>query len=63
VLPAVFAPLVAGLVPGVGTWVVFKIVTTVPERRRDQGFRWGRSDLRHSSRWLTAPTMPRRPWA
>ena len=22
-------------------WVVFKIVTTVPERRRDDGFRWG----------------------
>ena len=41
VLPAVFAPLVAGLVAGVGTWVVFKIVTTVPERRRDDGFRWG----------------------
>src|SRR5512132_4052401 len=41
VLPAVFAPLVAGLVAGLGTWVVFKIVTTVPERRRDDGFRWG----------------------
>jgi len=41
VLPAVFAPLVAGLVAGLGTWVVFKIVTTVPEQRRDAGFRWG----------------------
>jgi inorganic phosphate transporter, PiT family len=41
VLPAVFAPVVAGLVAGLGTWVVFKIVTTVPEQRRDAGFRWG----------------------
>ena len=41
VLPAVFAPVVAGLVAGIGTWVVFKIVTGVPERRRDDGFRWG----------------------
>ncbi len=41
VLPAVFAPVVAGLVAGLGTWLVFKIVTSVPERRRDKGFRWG----------------------
>jgi PiT family inorganic phosphate transporter len=41
VLPAVFAPVVAGLVAGLGTWIVFKIVTNVPERRRDAGFRWG----------------------
>jgi PiT family inorganic phosphate transporter len=37
VLPAVFAPVVAGL----GTWLVFRIVTDVPERQRDAGFRWG----------------------
>ena len=41
VLPAVFAPVVAGLVAGLGTWIVFKIVTNVPEQRRDAGFRWG----------------------
>jgi PiT family inorganic phosphate transporter len=41
VLPAVFAPVVAGLVAGLGTWLVFKIVTGVPEQRRDEGFRWG----------------------
>jgi PiT family inorganic phosphate transporter len=41
VLPALFAPVVAGLVAGLGTWLVFKIVTSVPERRRDAGFRWG----------------------
>ena len=41
VLPALFAPVVAGLVAGLGTWLVFKIVTGVPERRRDKEFRWG----------------------
>jgi PiT family inorganic phosphate transporter len=41
VLPAVFSPVVAGLVAGLGTWLVFKIVTNVPERQRDAGFRWG----------------------
>jgi len=41
VLPALFAPVVAGLVAGLGTWLVFKIVTGVPERRRDNEFRWG----------------------
>ncbi len=40
-LPAFFAPLVAGLVAGVGTWLVYRLVTTIPEARRDAGFRWG----------------------
>ena len=41
VLPALFAPLIAGLVAGLGTWVVFRIVASIPERRRDATFRWG----------------------
>jgi PiT family inorganic phosphate transporter len=40
-LPAFFAPLVAGLVAGIGTWTVYKLVTKIPEARRDTGFRWG----------------------
>lgn len=40
-IPAFFAPLVAGLVAGVGTWTVYRLVATIPERRRDAGFRWG----------------------
>jgi PiT family inorganic phosphate transporter len=63
VLPAVFAPVVAGLVAGLGTWLVFKIVTSVPERRRDEGSVGGRSDPPPWCRWLTAPTMLRKPWA
>jgi PiT family inorganic phosphate transporter len=47
VLPAVFAPVVAGLVAGLGTWIVFKIVTNVPQQRRDAGFRWGRVRRAH----------------
>jgi PiT family inorganic phosphate transporter len=41
IVPAFFAPLVAGLVAGVGTWMVYRIVARIPERRRDAGFRWG----------------------
>jgi PiT family inorganic phosphate transporter len=40
-IPAVAAPVVAGFVAGVGTWMVYKLVATIPERRRDAGFRWG----------------------
>ena len=40
-LPAFFAPLVAGLVAGIGTWLVYRIVTKIPRPRRDAGFRWG----------------------
>jgi PiT family inorganic phosphate transporter len=40
-LPAFFAPLVAGLVAGIGTWTVYKLVAKIPEARRDAGFRWG----------------------
>jgi inorganic phosphate transporter, PiT family len=41
VLPAIFSPVVAAVVAGLGTWIVFKIVTGVPEQLRDAGFRWG----------------------
>ena len=41
VLPALFAPLIAGLVAGLGTWMVFRVVASIPERRRDATFRWG----------------------
>jgi PiT family inorganic phosphate transporter len=41
ILPSIAAPLVAGFVAGVGTWLVFRIVAGVPEARRDEGFRWG----------------------
>ena len=33
--------MIAGTVAGLGTWIVFKIVTSIPEARRDAGFRWG----------------------
>ena len=40
-LPAFFAPLVAGVVAGLGTWIVYRLVAKIPEARRDAGFRWG----------------------
>ena len=41
VIPAVAAPVVAGLVAAIGTWLIYRIVARVPERRRNEGFRWG----------------------
>lgn len=41
VLPALFAPVVAGIVAAVGTFLVFKVVAGVAERFTEEGFRWG----------------------
>jgi PiT family inorganic phosphate transporter len=41
IIPAVCAPLVAGLVATVGTWLVYRAVRGVPEERTDRGFRYG----------------------
>ena len=41
VIPAVCAPLVAGLVATAGTWLVYRAVRGVPEARTDKGFRYG----------------------
>lgn len=41
VLPAVLAPVVAGLVATVGTWLIYRITNAVPEKSKERGFRWG----------------------
>ena len=41
VLPALLAPVVAGLVSTVGTRLIYKITSTVPTEKRGRGFRWG----------------------
>jgi inorganic phosphate transporter, PiT family len=41
IIPAVAAPLIAGLVAACGTWLVYRITRKVLARRREQGFRWG----------------------
>ena len=40
-IPAVAAPLIAGLVAACGTWLVYRITQRVLKRRREAGFRWG----------------------
>lgn len=40
-IPAMAAPLVAGVVAAVGTWLVYRIAANVPDRTRSKGFRWG----------------------
>lgn len=41
ILPAIASPVIAGLVAGVGTWLVFRITAGLAERFTDAGFRWG----------------------
>jgi PiT family inorganic phosphate transporter len=41
ILPAVMSPVLAALVAGVGTWLIYKIVAQVGERFKETGFRWG----------------------
>ncbi|MEH0147883.1 inorganic phosphate transporter [Corynebacterium sp. Q4381] len=41
VLPAVFAPFVAGLIAAVGTWLVYRITANAEKTHRDNYFRWG----------------------
>jgi PiT family inorganic phosphate transporter len=40
-IPAVAAPVIAGLVAACGTWLVYRITRKVLHRRREAGFRWG----------------------
>ena len=40
-IPALAAPLIAGLVAASGTWLVYRITRNVVQKRREDGFRWG----------------------
>lgn len=41
VIPAVVAPVAAGVVALIGTWLVYRITRGVPGRERTREFRWG----------------------
>ena len=41
ILPALFAPFVAGLIAAIGTWLVYKITANAEQNHRDNYFRWG----------------------
>lgn len=41
VMPALMSPVIAALVAGVGTWLIFRITAGVAERYKEAGFRWG----------------------
>lgn len=40
-IPAVVAPVVAALVSTVGTVLIYRLTSRVPEEQRNRGFRWG----------------------
>ncbi len=41
IVPAVLAPVVAALVAGIGTWLVYRITRKVKDKPKEEGFRWG----------------------
>ncbi|MBG0564568.1 inorganic phosphate transporter [Actinoplanes aureus] len=40
-LPAILSPVIAGVVAGVGTWLIYRLTVGVARRFTDNGFRWG----------------------
>jgi inorganic phosphate transporter, PiT family len=40
-LPAIASPVVAALVAGLGTWMIYRIIAGLAERFTETGFRWG----------------------
>ncbi|MGW9114195.1 anion permease [Microbacterium sp. NPDC055683] len=40
-IPAILSPFIAALIAGVGTWLVYRITATAPEKKTEGGFRWG----------------------
>lgn len=41
IVPAVLAPLIAGLVAGIGSWLVYRMVRGISSTRTETGFRYG----------------------
>jgi PiT family inorganic phosphate transporter len=41
ILPAILSPVIAGVVAGVGTWLIYKVTVGVAHRFTTRGFRWG----------------------
>jgi inorganic phosphate transporter, PiT family len=41
IAPALLSPVIAGVVAAAGTWLVYRAVRGTPEKRTDQGFRYG----------------------
>ena len=41
ILPAVFAPFVAGIIAAVATWLVYRLTANAEHEHRDTYFRWG----------------------
>jgi PiT family inorganic phosphate transporter len=40
-IPAIAAPVIAGVVAACGTWLVYRLTQKVMKKRREDGFRWG----------------------
>ena len=62
-VPAVVAPILAFVVAGVAITLIYRIVHTCGLARPTRASRAARSSPAACSRWPTAPTTRRRPWA
>ena len=63
-LPAVLSPVIAGVVAAVGTWLIYKVTVGVARTGSPNAVSGGaRSAAPRWSRWRTARTTRRRPWA
>ena len=64
ILPAVLSPVVAALIAVTVTYLAFRVTARAEPGRRPPGFQAGPDGSRRRwSRWPTAPTTRRRPWA
>ena len=59
ILPALMSPVLAALVAGVGTWLIYRIAGAVAERFKETGFRWGQIVSRLTG--VAGPRHQRRP--
>jgi PiT family inorganic phosphate transporter len=41
ILPALMSPVLAALVAGIGTWMIYRIAGSVSQHFQERGFRWG----------------------
>ncbi len=41
ILPALMSPVIAAIVAGLSTWLIYRITANVAERYKESGFRWG----------------------
>ncbi len=63
IVPALIAPVLAGLVALGATFIVYRLIRSFVAERAERGFRWAQVASSSRSRSRTAPTTRGRRWA